>query len=82
MNQNPETLDDKVVLIKFESIDVMEEQIPKQIEKDEYQPFRLRRGGIWLQKLDHKVDGWKGEEKDRECLPNRACKGWTQGIRK
>jgi hypothetical protein len=36
----------------------------------------------WLQKLDHKVDGRKGEEEDRECLPNRACKGWTQGIRK
>lgn len=38
--------DEKVQLIKFESLDVLEEQIPKQIEKDEYQPFRLRRAAI------------------------------------
>lgn len=38
--------EEKIQLIKFESLDVLEEQMPKQIEKDDFQPFRLRRTGI------------------------------------
>ena len=38
--------EEKVQLIKFESLDVLEDQMPKQIEKDEFQPFRMRRAGI------------------------------------
>ena len=43
MKKNSE---EKSQLIKFESIDVLEEQKPKQIEKDDFVPFRIRRSQI------------------------------------